>query len=567
MRVIWEHSATGDNQASGAVAACARPEPRDVLQRCAALQLDDGHWELTPELADILGLPLCKLETALGLFNGAPTAEWRQVVATVTARMALERAATVAAAKSPPPDEGNMLTGASRHAAERERRQEALSLAHAASRLGDRMAGAADEWVERTFVSAGPRGACKKPHLEVKVAQLLEGPLPRPDWRLQLAAKQSQRLVCDKCGEAFSSGIGKCPACFPPAPPPSAELQRATTADDLRRWSALPPAPTSGQLTWVPEATRYLSGGSGGVVMLQLPEGAVCVKPLKGGAVAEHLASAIAAALAVRTAALRAVPYGVPEFLAVKQACRSGGQEAVRRATSGLEFLGVLEFVPGVILQGPAALEVMTSLPAEDRRGIWMAVGRLVAVDAIINNVDRVPLLWNNDGNTSNIMVCTGSGDTMSTGMRPAVVGIDQAVMAIRAGQGRDKYLARLRQLAALAFSGLSLPEPEGDVDGPWSPQVGLTRVRQAFLLNCGLEADLGSLMEGLREVFSTVAERQSAGEFTHLLEEAADEASKVYWSATTEVGLSELPFMLDFIASTVAEVTSSASAAKETAP
>ena len=93
----------------------------------------------------------------------------------------------------------------------------------------------------------------------------------------------------------------------------------------------------------------------------------------------------------------------------------------------------------------------------------WHQVGKIVAFDALINNVDRIPLLWDNEGNTANLMLSDAS----------KVIAIDQAVGYIVAAQGRARYLARLHELCRCLFS-----EKEE------SPEVATSfeRVSQCFM-------------------------------------------------------------------------------------
>ena len=72
-----------------------------------------------------------------------------------------------------------------------------------------------------------------------------------------------------------------------------------------------------------------------------------------------------------------------------------------------------------------------------------------MAFDALVNNVDRIPLLWDNEGNTANLMLDSSS----------QVIGIDQAVAPIVAtGFGRQRYLKRLEELSRCLFQQLEEP-------------------------------------------------------------------------------------------------------------
>merc|ERR1711990_1193854 len=100
--------------------------------------------------------------------------------------------------------------------------------------------------------------------------------------------------------------------------------------------------------------------------------------------------------------------------------------------TSGVnEFVAVVEFVQGCALQG---IDGQAALRDGETASILEALGSLIALDCLLNNLDRVPAIWLNDGNLSNIMVAD----------RTRVVGIDQQVNAIRDAAGRDRYFEAL---------------------------------------------------------------------------------------------------------------------------
>ena len=47
---------------------------------------------------------------------------------------------------------------------------------------------------------------------------------------------------------------------------------------------------------------------------------------------------------------------------------------------------------------------------------VHLQVGEIVAYDALINNVDRIPLLWDNEGDTVHCRVWGGANELASTG-------------------------------------------------------------------------------------------------------------------------------------------------------
>mmetsp|Transcript_38027 Transcript_38027/g.83512 ORF Transcript_38027/g.83512 Transcript_38027/m.83512 type:complete len:290 (+) Transcript_38027:1-870(+) len=285
-------------------------------------------------------------------------------------------------------------------------------------------------------------------------------------------------------------------------------------------------------------------------------------------AAAEWLATWLAEALGTRVARLRVVAWGAEEFALIKQATRSApaalGEHAActRRHLGGNEFVGLLEFLPGISVQGKEAHDRLTAMGPEPLRHFWRGVGRLIALDALINNLDRVPLLWNNEGNTGNLLLLPGRGSEEAQ-----VLGIDQAVTAIVEGPGRDRYLQRLQKLASAAFRGPKAEQAEAEAGaGEWTVAEGLARTREAFEINCLVVPDSEALFEGIRAGLERVAAGWQDGTLREALEAGVAKADEVFASATVDVGTKQLPLMRDFVAAAAQVVTQEAAAAQAAA-
>merc|ERR1712190_15834 len=124
--------------------------------------------------------------------------------------------------------------------------------------------------------------------------------------------------------------------------------------------------------------------------------------------------------------------------------------------------------------------EVLTAPSPE----LMRKLGKLCALDVLINNLDRVPLpCWQNEGNLGNVMV-VNSGKS--------IMGIDQQVNSIMPGVGYDRYAENVKKVV----EGSS---PCGD------PKTIVAKLRAAMLENCGAElsdALCQNFVEGLREGF-----------------------------------------------------------------
>lgn len=248
--------------------------------------------------------------------------------------------------------------------------------------------------------------------------------------------------------------------------------------------------------------------------------------------------------------ALRAAPAPMEEHRLV--ALRSHGRS---------EFLSVLEFVRGPSLQGAEAQKALQRLSPESVRLLWRDVGRLCSLDVLINNVDRAPLLWDNGGNTANLMLALPAG-----GSAGALVGIDQAVNAIVSqGAGRARYLGRVGALARSCFgvsrdagAGAGPGRPPGARGGgdAWTVSAGLGAVREAFHVGCGVDVDEPAFVEGLSAGLASIADRWEDGSLRESLDAGLAAASRVFSQGTVDVGLRSAPCMREFVCEVAAALS-----------
>jgi hypothetical protein len=203
-------------------------------------------------------------------------------------------------------------------------------------------------------------------------------------------------------------------------------------------FSALNLARTCDSVSWTDPATlKWCHGGSGGAYIVSFADQKVCVKG-SPCLPAELFASLLSDRLGVRVARVRAVRQ--PEEVAAVRGClmsaepeeESDGLKAAQYASS-LVTSSTVEYVDGVPMMGLAAHELIKSKASND--ALWQQLGRLMAFDMLINNFDRLPLAWSNDGNLGNVMIHR-NGD--------ALIGIDQAINPILNAQGLERYLQRL---------------------------------------------------------------------------------------------------------------------------
>eukprot|EP00439_Symbiodinium_sp_Y106_P071616 s2455_g12.t3 len=360
--------------------------------------------------------------------------------------------------------------------------------------------------------------------------------MTRPDLQFQVSQaqkrqnkptvkdlKETNKLVdAERTGAWYSSG---CPRrslrSLPSTTRPAGDTCTATTARPVTTtgWASIPCHPL------VMVCDRASRGG-----------------PFWSGRVekqgqATGLSINVAKTIAVPVADIRVVRWVDAEYAAIRDILRSAppGKEqdltmlALRLQHRNSEFFGILEFVPGIGVQGQELHERLEAMAPDRLDSFWYQVGEIVAFDALINNLDRVPLLWDNEGNTANLMLREDNGGV-------AVVGIDQAVTAIVAeGPGRERYAARLRVLAEGVFTGswkeqaASQVLPSTTRGGTWSISTGMAHVTECFQLCCGATVHWEAFMAGLRFRLNHIADLADDGSLGTALDEAtaaADQAS-----------------------------------------
>ena len=157
-------------------------------------------------------------------------------------------------------------------------------------------------------------------------------------------------------------------------------------------------------------------------------------------------------ALGLATPSARATEFAQPEWSAIETAVHHfqdeqlvAGREkdTVARLFESRPSLAVMELVqhsamletlPHHVCQ--AVLDASTAVG----RGCLESFGRIMAFDCLINNTDRAPLIWDNDGNARNILVVTPPDDPAAYRLVP----IDQGPISERERRNcHDRALLR----------------------------------------------------------------------------------------------------------------------------
>lgn len=175
--------------------------------------------------------------------------------------------------------------------------------------------------------------------------------------------------------------------------------------------------------------------------------------------------------------------------------------QLVRKAQS----LTVLEYIDGVVMMGMTAHEYLKAIPNDSP--LWHHVGRLMAFDMLINNFDRLPLAWSNQGNLGNVMLNSSLG---------VVVGIDQCVSVITHPAGFQTYLTRVRRVVSEVRGGQGR---------------AFEAVKTAINNNTAIELSQGQLdrlREGCLEFLRDLASLLDSGELEEKLKTVSEDVAAV---------------------------------------
>jgi hypothetical protein len=159
-----------------------------------------------------------------------------------------------------------------------------------------------------------------------------------------------------------------------------------------------------------------------------------------------------------------------------------------------------MEFIDGCAMMGVAANGYLQQ--HRDTSRVWHVLGRLMGFDVLINNFDRLPLAWSNEGNLGNVMLST---------VLDGPVGIDHSVHPITNPAGLQNYLDRVRRVCVEVRDGDGAP---------------CNSVKQAIYNNTAIalsSKELEELRYGCLELLQEVSRLASTGDMGRILDDVSD--------------------------------------------
>ena len=192
---------------------------------------------------------------------------------------------------------------------------------------------------------------------------------------------------------------------------------------------------------------KWVSGGLGstGVFFVQTADGMFVAKPCSTRTAGEIYASILADRLGIATANIFVPDLEKQEILKDKLlwAPWSNATDKDRMRNERVALISLIAYVPGTPL--PACAITLLQEPATHKRAILTEIGRIMLMDIVINNFDRLPLCWKNDGNPDNILVRIPTMPNSDA----VVVAIDSTLTCIRNSDGYQRYVDTVRSTLA----------------------------------------------------------------------------------------------------------------------
>jgi hypothetical protein len=152
-------------------------------------------------------------------------------------------------------------------------------------------------------------------------------------------------------------------------------------------------------------------------------------------------------------------------------------------------YLILMQYQRGVSF-GAAGKERMAAALADSEH--VRQLGAILALDVLVNNVDRLPLIWDHQGNAGNVML----------NERNQPISIDGQIVGLSAASGRAEYMARVVGL-------LRARQPERTRTAA-APQFGA--VRSALRQHCHVDIGVAGELQ-LEDGFWSIVRRAARGE------------------------------------------------------
>jgi len=255
-----------------------------------------------------------------------------------------------------------------------------------------------------------------------------------------IESRGKERKTCEKCNQSYSANRPKCPYCNVIEIP---IITRETKPEDLFHFDPENafPADIFKEIDWDHvNGVHRIAGGTGsisGVFFIDTDDGVFVLKFGGLNSSSEYFCSSFLSMFSIKTPKIRLLSHDefsvYLEELKDVNYSRDEERDYVSLAAQKVAPVFLMDYIPGDVLLGLEKIEYL-----KDPQVLY-EIGRILACDVLINNYDRLPLIWENQGNPGNLIFRKEEeGKTV-------VYAIDQCVTAIK---DRDAIVAYLEKVS-----------------------------------------------------------------------------------------------------------------------
>lgn len=319
--------------------------------------------------------------------------------------------------------------------------------------------------------------------------------------RCQDIFKPLRRNQCQAIADRVREHLNK----IAPRPPPIELKQDTVHEEELAQAAPITPSLSCVEHEHVADITaidtakltiaemEWVGGGLGstGVFICRTNMGTLVAKPTSARTAGEIYASQLAGLMGIHTAKMSfpSDPADHESLISKMRWAKSKNPSDKERLKSlRTQAVVLVEFVHGHAFPACA----MVVLAGSHRSRLLYEMGLVMLLDMVVNNFDRVPLVWANDGNLDNLIVSPGTD-------YPELFAIDHTLTCIKHPDGNARYLQSIEKgLADLSTNPFDC--------------VAMKRVRECLAM-FGIELtrdDCDDICDGIRAGCTTLRELQA---------------------------------------------------------
>ena len=176
---------------------------------------------------------------------------------------------------------------------------------------------------------------------------------------------------------------------------------------------ARPPVPSLSSINFLAiEAVGKSECGAAGVVFLETDSGSFCVKACTETIATEYFSHLLFQSNRIPVPEILLIPYTSNQWNVIKNSIELAtfSDEVVRRSIKSKlnsPMLMLMEYIPSLSItyMGPQKAERIFSGNEAGAIERLINLGRIFAMDVLINNSDRYPIIWDNNGNPENLLL------------------------------------------------------------------------------------------------------------------------------------------------------------------